>query len=326
MPKITDSQLALGLLAAGAIWLFAVLPFLYGPPPRFTEPSSPPQSHTDHAGQQAAIKPDGSVTAPFFIRMPKTAKEKAEEASDRREKSSTDRWLMIFTGAVALFTLLLVGATVLLYLAGEKQLRLASEVSKRQSDDMQDSITAATIAANAASHSAEVAEQTLLASGRPMVLLELVNADNIGFPLSTIPSMDIKFVNHGSAPAILKVCFIELLDNPLTPPRLDISKLDRTYQIVGAGKEIGPMTIPVKTDNTAQAWQGDRAKRLVLHGYLEYADTLDAVHTHHIYLRLGKSAQTLTEDGGAEYNVRETSRYEAEEARDGPSRSDAHGA
>jgi hypothetical protein len=132
MPKVSDGQLALGLAAAFAIWLFGILPFLYGPPPRFAETSSSSQSHADQAGQQPAAKPDGSVTAPFFIRIPKTAKEEAEDASDRHEKSSTDRWLMIFTGAVALFTLLLVRATVMLYRAGERQLALAQSSSERQ--------------------------------------------------------------------------------------------------------------------------------------------------------------------------------------------------
>jgi hypothetical protein len=162
MPKISDGRLALGLLAVFAIWLFAVLPFLYGPPPRFAETGSPPQAHADQTGQQSAAKPDGSVTAPFFIRIPKTAEEEADEASDRREKTSTDRWLMIFTGAVALFTLLLVGATVMLYFAGEKQLRLASETGKRQSDEMQKSIAAA-------NRSATVAENALIAADRAWI-------------------------------------------------------------------------------------------------------------------------------------------------------------
>jgi hypothetical protein len=169
MPKVSDGRLALGLLAGGAIWLFAVLPFLYGPPPRFAESGGPPQTHTDQTAQQPTAKPDGSVTAPFFIRIPKTAKEETEEADDRREKSSTDRWLMIFTGAVALFTLLLVGATVMLYFAGERQLRLASETSKRQSDEMEKSIAVA-------ENSADIARHAMVAGQRAFV-----------FPVSLVP-------------------------------------------------------------------------------------------------------------------------------------------
>ena len=127
MPKISEGTFALGGLAAIAIWIVVVLPFLYGPPPRFAEAGSPPQTQSEQAEQQATTKPDGSHSAPFFIRIPKTAKEEAQEAAVRAEKTSTDRWLMIFTGAVALFTLLLVGATVMLYRAGERQLGVAKE-------------------------------------------------------------------------------------------------------------------------------------------------------------------------------------------------------
>jgi hypothetical protein len=132
MLKVLQGNVELAGLAIFVVWMFAVLPFLHGPAPRFAESGSPPQAHTEQAAQQAAAKPDGSISAPFFIRIPKTAKEEAEDAADRHEKSSTDRWLMIFTGAVALFTLLLVGATVLLYRAGERQLTLATDTAQRQ--------------------------------------------------------------------------------------------------------------------------------------------------------------------------------------------------
>jgi len=89
--RFSEGKVALGGLFSVGIWVFVILPFLYGPPPRFAESSGPPQSHSEDAGQQPAAKPDGSATAPFFIHIPKTAKEEAEDASDRREKSSTDR-------------------------------------------------------------------------------------------------------------------------------------------------------------------------------------------------------------------------------------------
>jgi hypothetical protein len=112
----------IGLVA----WAIIGLPFLYGPSPRLAESSHPPQTHSEQSAQHSTAKPDGSEAAPFFIRIPKTAEEAAQEAEDRKDKAATDWWLMVFTGAVALFTLLLVGATVLLYKAGEKQ-RASSE-------------------------------------------------------------------------------------------------------------------------------------------------------------------------------------------------------
>jgi hypothetical protein len=204
MPKFSEGTLALGGLAAAAIWLFAVLPFLYGPPPRFAETSSPPQANADQASQEPAAKPDGSVNAPFFIRIPKTAKEEAEEASDRREKSSTDRWLMIFTGAVALFTLLLVGATVMLYFAGEKQLRLASETSKRQSDEMQKSI-------GAANRSATVAENALIAADRAWISIKAEVTRPLTFKDDKIDlGVNFEIVNVGNSPATHVQMFTEL--------------------------------------------------------------------------------------------------------------------
>lgn len=127
MRKPSEGTVFIGGMFALAIWVFAVLPWLYGPPPRFAESDHPPQTHSAAAQQKATAKPDGSETAPFFIRIPKSAEEAANEAEDRKDKASTDRWLTWFTGAVALFTLMLVVATALLYSAGEKQLRAASE-------------------------------------------------------------------------------------------------------------------------------------------------------------------------------------------------------
>jgi hypothetical protein len=135
MPKNTEERFLLGFGIAFAIWIFGVLPFLYGPPPRFAETRSPPQSHSSQTEQDTSEEPRGTTKAPFVVKvLPalKTAEETANEAQDRREKSSTDWWIMAFTGAVALFTFMLVGATVLLYRAGERQLVHASDTAERQ--------------------------------------------------------------------------------------------------------------------------------------------------------------------------------------------------
>jgi hypothetical protein len=203
MPRLSQGMFALAGLAIFAIWLFGVLPFLYGPPPRFAESGSPPQAHTDQAAQQAATKPDGSMSAPFFIRIPKTVKEEAEEAADRREKSSTDRWLMIFTGAVALFTLLLVGATVLLYRAGEKQLLHARRSSAIQSRDMRESLSIAQEAAAAAAAANAIAREAYVTEHRPWLTVELslvgdVNFQENGFVSTTVA---VRVTNIGKTPA-----------------------------------------------------------------------------------------------------------------------------
>jgi hypothetical protein len=288
----------------------------------------PAEQHGRHseAAQQDAKLPSPTINQPRSSEERTKRKEKQDQAAGQLKEFTIEFFnLKLSDAIIAIFTVVLASktsglfsetgrlreATDRLYAAGERQLALMEKTSVAQSRDMKDSIGASIVAANAALQSAHVADQTLLASGRPMVLLELVNTDNIVFPVGTRPSMVIKFVNHGSAPAILKVRFIELLDDPPAPPKIDVAQLKRTYEIVGAGGEINPIIVPVKTDNPAQIWLDDRAKRLVLHGYLEYVDTLDAIHTHRIYLRLGNGAQTLTEEGGPEYNVRKTERFEA---------------
>jgi hypothetical protein len=104
---------------------------------------------------------------------------------------------MIFTGAVALFTLLLVGATVMLYLAGDKQLRFAREAGKRQSDEMQKSIAVAD-AAN------ELNRRNALNDRRPWVAI-----DGVKFRESFVfedagasATFDFNLKNVGKSPAL----------------------------------------------------------------------------------------------------------------------------
>jgi hypothetical protein len=148
----------LGGLAAVTIWIVAVLPFLYGPPPRFREANSPPQAHTEQPAQNANTEPRGNADAPFAVQVlptPKTAEEKSDEAKEREEKASTDWWLMAFTGAVAFFTLALVGVTSALWYAGEKQIRVIGAAARRQLGAISDSNLATRQAAEAAERSAE---------------------------------------------------------------------------------------------------------------------------------------------------------------------------
>jgi hypothetical protein len=143
---------------------FCGAPFRIWAPPRFAESGRYPQPHSATPEHNSASKPEGSAASPFFIRIPKTAEEAAQEAEDRREKASTDWWLMIFTGAVAFFTLALVGATVALYRAGEAQRKHAEKVAERQAGEMKESIAEATRAA-------DTAERTLIAGQRAWVKL-----------------------------------------------------------------------------------------------------------------------------------------------------------
>ena len=289
LSKPSERHWVIGGLLFFALWLFVALPFLYGVP-RYSHDEaankcSSEESKNHGFWEKAACDP----TAYFTL------------------------WLVAFTGVLAVSTIGLGIATLGLYKTGEKQIRLNAENAAAQSRDMQESIAvtrisaeSSVVAAHAASQSAHVAEQTLLASERPYVLLEVVNTANLGFAIRSYPSMTVKFVNHGNSPALMKVCFIELLDDPPPNPTIAPSKLPTIYHIIGAGGHMDPVEVPVANVPPNQVWTGDNAKRLVLHGYLKYGDILEAMHTQHIYLRAGKDAATWTEEGGTAYNYRHT--------------------
>lgn len=163
MPKDRADRVIMLCIIGLVAWGIVFLPFLYGPPPRLAESGHPPKTHSEQTQQNSAAKPDGSEAAPFFIRIPKTAEEAAQEAEDRHEKATTDRWLMIFTGAVAVFTLLLVGATVLLYKAGEKQRASSERIATHQRESSE----------KIAKRSADLAERSLVLTDRPWIKIDI---------------------------------------------------------------------------------------------------------------------------------------------------------
>jgi hypothetical protein len=82
------------------------------PPPSSGAPNKPPQAQTQRTEQPTATDQRGTEEYPAFVKIiptPKTADETDQEARDRKEKSTTDWWIVRWTGAVAIFTLVLVG-------------------------------------------------------------------------------------------------------------------------------------------------------------------------------------------------------------------------
>ncbi len=99
------------------------------PTPSFSKSQSPPQSNSQYSGENRDAQPNGSKSAPFFVQVlpPFIGAETAGHKTEHDEtKTTTDRWLMIFTGALALFTGALVIATGMLWKAGEKQIAITS--------------------------------------------------------------------------------------------------------------------------------------------------------------------------------------------------------
>jgi hypothetical protein len=167
MPKLSEGTIALGGLALLAIWLFIVLPILYLP----REIHAQQQIRPIQRAENVDVKPDGSPQSPFSVQVipaPKSAEERAQEAEDREEKKSADRWLVRWTAALFIATAGLIVATGVLGYFAYRQLR-----------DMKDSIAAATDSAKQARRSADVAERTLALTTRPWISMRLPDRSSL---------------------------------------------------------------------------------------------------------------------------------------------------
>jgi hypothetical protein len=140
--SLTEGKLAIGALILLAMWLVIGLPWLVYPSARIEYRDSP---QSGPQGPQA--QPSGSANAPFFVQViptPKSAEERTQEAEDREEKKSADKWLVRWTFALFAATMGLIFATgVLGYFANQ------------QARDMKASVAAAEEAAKAAKASAD---------------------------------------------------------------------------------------------------------------------------------------------------------------------------
>jgi hypothetical protein len=80
-----------------------------------SQPTPQPNKEPQAAQQPTRADQRGTQQSPAFIKIiptPKTEAETAQEAADREEKTSTDLWIIRWTGAVALFTLVLAGVGI----------------------------------------------------------------------------------------------------------------------------------------------------------------------------------------------------------------------
>ena len=140
----SEGRFALGGLAALAIWLFVILPWLYGPPPRFAEPSGPKQTHSANGYQQATTEPDHAAPVPIPVQVisaKKSAHEADEERREREQKASNEWWLMAWTAILAAFTALLacvagVQAALFLVQMRSESAKAQVELAKAQIDVM----------------------------------------------------------------------------------------------------------------------------------------------------------------------------------------------
>lgn len=127
---------------------------------------------------------------------------KAEECKTLWERTTTDPvafftfWLVVFTGGLGV-------STVLLWIAGEKQIGLARETAASQSRDMQASIKVAQDAAKAAAKTAEVSERALIQADRAWIAIQAEIVGELIFDAENIDTIvKISFKNVGKSPAI----------------------------------------------------------------------------------------------------------------------------
>jgi hypothetical protein len=210
VPYLSEGRVTLGILFALAIWLFVVLPYLYGPIDSAHHSVYVP---TEPLLQTVSVKPDGSEAAPMFVKIKpgqKSAEEREQEKEDRDEKRSADRWLVRWTAALFAATVGLILATGLLGYFGHQQGR-----------DMRETISVA-------KRSADISERALTELEAPFISIFIKESGlskkmtEVGHDFSIL---QFTIVNHGRTPARL----IELVDKtwmvPLesgNPPEIDL--------------------------------------------------------------------------------------------------------
>jgi hypothetical protein len=157
-------------------------------------------------------------------------KETAEEAIARYNK-----WLVVFTGVLAIATVGLGIATVGLYLTGEKQIRIAKEFA----DAARKAADASTTAADASIRQAKIAENALVQLERPYVFIFGVRGIKQD-PESQEFYVEYTIANYGKMPAIIEAPHIgfEISDSgsPPMPPRLFDGHSLLTSPILQAGE------------------------------------------------------------------------------------------
>jgi hypothetical protein len=184
--KLINGEIAIGFFVAGLFWMAA-----YGLLVSYT----PTTAEKEYCYQAAA-----------------------KSGHDTRECESF--WEKTTSDPIALFTLILafstVGlwvATISLYRAGERQLKLAKETSDRQAIEIQDQIDITKISARAADESAKAAVATERA--RFYIVIQGHNIDlllqTLGrypnsptMPLSFEPTIQYAFKNYGKTPGIIR--------------------------------------------------------------------------------------------------------------------------
>ncbi len=212
-------------------------------------------------GWQAAYSPT-EIEKQECEETAKKTGHKTEECKTFWERTTSDP-VALFTGLLFVSTVGLWGATVGLYLAGERQIRLIASIS-RQTDA-----------------SVNLARDEFIASHRPIMKVKLVNLVEID---DECAGVQFTVVNMGQTTAhIVGSCAMadffsetnwphpnDYGINNVIPPRRFVNGATDTYTI-GTADPIGFMTV--------HAGEAEAALQLRFYGYIVYRDDLDNVRT-----------------------------------------------
>jgi hypothetical protein len=231
----------------------------------------------------------------------------AAQQGDQKTDECKTFWERTTSDPVAFFTLVLAGstiglwaATIALYIAGERQIKLTRDISNRQAIEIQNQIDIARQANRAAQKSADAAVATERA--RLFVVIEnnflncinaaasfdgLAQFDETPLTINDMPMAGILFKNYGKTPAVIDEVGVGLVYSETTPdPVYDVRVV--MENIVGPGDVTGKFGTMISGQMMIS--QAEKVRRgegtLWIFGYVSYDDVFGERHIHRFFQRL----------------------------------------
>lgn len=188
-----------------ALALVCCIGFAYSqpPPPSGGKGIQKQNAHATQPNKDRASEPQGTASAPLFVQSiatPETADEAAHKHYEHHEKPTLERLMGWGTFWLAVFTLILMAATIVLAVFTFRLWRDARRTADAAASDMRESLRISQQAADAAT--ASVA--SLIAAERAYVFAEITLL-HFGNTTSDFGKLQgkVKFWNYGKTPAVI---------------------------------------------------------------------------------------------------------------------------
>ena len=260
-----------------------LLAWLQSPPPTPGKTAKPKQQQSAAREQPANSDQRGTEQSPLVVKTLEPAKRQAEgeQEANRQQKTTSDWWIVILTGVLALIAFGQLGV----YLYQAKKLRETVAAAGEQSKAMERHIGEAARSADAMEHIA-----TVIQSGNAAILrayMSVVIGSAVfqerqdGFKFEGKPNL----VNTGNTPArnvririaaqIVPVADAENFPYPLPEEVAKASAVaapHQTYILSAMVKDFVP-------DNEVVAIRGGQGKALTVWGVVTYDDIFGQHHT-----------------------------------------------